>query len=200
MCKIDWTDFEKGNLAVHCKTKEIAIKFLEECDKRGYRIPIGIGKNGENFYEYGEETCYRLSSLSSFTINYCSKGWYEEQGCYDFVEWTINDTVPKLFSNIKEGEMYKCGSKYIQHDGTKIVITESGREIVFNIDEEVNKIVSVSFSKAMEHMKQGGMATCLYNGYTHFIKDGALMCMVTNHASETRLDLDEIESLWTIEG
>lgn len=197
--EFNWEGFEQNKFVVHCKTKEEASDFLNECEKRGFVVSSLMKKGGCKFHVFGEETAYRYDKISS--INYGTKSYYEEND-YSIVKWQIKGqtkTISGVLENIQEGEIYQAiGSRYIQYKDGKIVVGTDTHTISFYPNEIFKKMKEVDFITALEYMKKGGEATCLTENESYKVVDGQIRHTIF-FAEEFHLSLKQIESKWLIE-
>ena len=196
--EFNWLGFEEGVFAVHCATKEDADDFLNECEKREYRVLESMRKGGRDFYYYGKDMCYIYDDFAG--VCYSPKGYYEGMG-YEVVKWQKEEqpkTIANVSQNIKEGEIYQAvGDRYIKCENGKITIETDSHGVTFLQNEYFRKMKEVDFATAIEYMKQGGRATCLSNGCDYKIVDGKIKGAILN--VDIALTLKQIESKWLIE-
>lgn len=196
--KFDWEAFEREEFAVHCATKEEAVDFLNECEKREYRVLESMRKGGRDFYYYGKDMCYIYDDFAG--VCYSPKGYYEGIG-YEIVKWQKEEqakTIANVLQNIKDGEIYQAvGDRYIKCENGKITIETDSHSVTFLQNEYFRKMKEVDFATAIEYMKQGGRATCLSNGCDYKIVDGKIKGAILN--VDIALTLKQIESKWLIE-
>lgn len=196
--KFDWEAFEREKFAVHCATKEEAVDFLNECEKREYRVLESMRKGGRDFYYYGKDMCYAYDDFAG--VCYSPKDYYLEMG-YEVVKWQKEEqpkTIRSVLENIQEGETYQAvGDRYISCKDGKITIGTDSHSVTFLQNEYFRKVKEVDLATAIEYMKQGGRATCLVNERAYKIADGQLKSAMTG--IETQLTLKQIESKWLIE-
>lgn len=196
--EFNWLGFEEGVFAVHCATKEDADDFLNECEKREYRVLESMRKGGRDFYYYGKDMCYIYDDFAG--VCYSPKGYYEGMG-YEVVKWQKEEqpkTIANVLQNIKEGEIYQAvGDRYIKCENGKITIETDSHSVTFLQNEYFRKMKEVDFATAIEYMKQGGRATCLSNGCDYKIVDGKIKGAILN--VDIALTLKQIESKWLIE-
>lgn len=196
--KFDWEAFEREKFAVHCATKEEAVDFLNECEKREYRVLESMRKGGRDFYYYGKDMCYIYDDFAG--VCYSPKGYYEGIG-YEIVKWQKEEqpkTIANVLQNIKDGEIYQAvGDRYIKCENGKITIGTDSHSVTFLQNEYFRKMKEVDFATAIEYMKQGGRATCLSNGCDYKIVDGKIKGAILN--VDIALTLKQIESKWLIE-
>lgn len=201
MKNFDWEHFINGGFAVNCKTKEATNEFLGECDKRGIVISHKLVEGGENYMIWGEVTCYRSGILDyDVKLFYGDVDYYTGRN-YKIVEWQSSNNVMNFFdvvANLKEGETYQgAGGNCISYKEGKITIATDTHSISFHQSEAFKKLNEVDFTTAIEHMKNGVVATCLYSNCGYTISDGKLKGIVTG--LEMSLTLNHIESKWLIE-
>lgn len=196
--KFDWEAFEREKVAVHCATKEDVDDFLNECEKREYRVLESMKKGGRHFYYYGKDMCYAYDDFAG--VCYSPKDYYLEMG-YEVVKWQKEEqakTIANVLQNIKDGEIYQSvGDRYISCKDGKITIETDSHSVTFLQNEYFRKVKEVDLATAIEYMKQGGRATCLVNERAYKIADGQLKSAMTG--IETQLTLKQIESKWLIE-
>ena len=196
--EFNWLGFEEGVFAVHCATKEDVDDFLNECEKREYRVLESMRKGGRDFYYYGKDMCYIYDDFAG--VCYSPKGYYEGMG-YEVVKWQKEEqpkTIAIVLEDIEEGEIYQAvGDRYIKCENGKITIETDSHSVTFLQNEYFRKMKEVDFATAIEYMKQGGRATCLVNERAYKIADGQLKSAMTG--IETQLTLKQIESKWLIE-
>lgn len=194
----DWKAFEREKVAVHCATKEDVDDFLNECEKREYRVLESMKKGGRHFYYYGKDMCYAYDDFAG--VCYSPKDYYLEMG-YEVVKWQKQEqpkTIADVLQNIKDGEIYQSvGDRYISCKDGKITIETDSHSVTFLQNEYFRKVKEVDLATAIEYMKQGGRATCLVNERAYKIADGQLKSAMTG--IETQLTLKQIESKWLIE-
>jgi len=82
--EFNWEAFKNGNVAVHCKTKELAKDFLEKADEQNFAWTDGQSLTKiSNWEEYKEDTCY---SALGCAMRYCKKLWYKKPW-YKVIDW-----------------------------------------------------------------------------------------------------------------
>ena len=196
--EFNWLGFEEGVFAVHCATKEDVDDFLNECEKREYRVLESMKKGGRHFYYYGKDMCYAYDDFAG--VCYSPKDYYLEMG-YGVVKWQKEEqakTIANVLQNIQEGETYQAvGDRYISCKDGKITIGTDSHSVTFLQNEYFRKVKEVDFATAIEYMKQGGRATCLSNGCEYKIIDGKIKGAILN--VDIALTLKQIESKWLIE-
>ena len=79
-------------IAIHCKTKEQALKCCKLANKLGWKWSSGISFNDELFWEdYREETCYKFSDGE-----YAYAAYYKEDGIkIKSSKWFLDNFTPK---------------------------------------------------------------------------------------------------------
>ena len=106
--EFNWLGFEEGVFAVHCATKEDVDDFLNECEKREYRVLESMRKGGRDFYYYGKDMCYIYDDFAG--VCYSPKGYYEGMG-YEVVKWQKEEqpkTIAIVLEDIEDGEIYQA--------------------------------------------------------------------------------------------
>ena len=194
----NWQSFKEEEFVVQCNTEEKAINFLNECENQGLNVLDSMKSGGSSFFEYGEDTCYRVDMQCD--VHYGSKSYYERH-CRNVVEWSKQEqpkTIRSVLENIQEGETYQAvGDRYISCKDGKITIGTDSHSVTFLQNEYFRKVKEVGLATAIEYMKQGGRATCLSNGCEYKIIDGKIKGVILN--GDIVLTLKQIESKWLIE-
>ena len=107
----NWEKFKKGEIAVHCDTKEKAINFLKECDTQGVKWKCGGNLKSLTKWDFYErETVYGCCDGDS-RLYYGTDIYYAEHDI-PIIKWNIKeDNIEKTFREviamIKEGEVWK---------------------------------------------------------------------------------------------
>lgn len=114
MKNFNWEEFKRGNIAVHCDTKEKAKDFLKKCDKEGirwrYHNERTITEGGDCWRVEKENTSY--SCMGRFcTLGYSNYKTYRDKGL-EIIKWEIDTmkelTFTEVMANIKEGQVWEC--------------------------------------------------------------------------------------------
>lgn len=85
MNDFNWKEFKKGNVAVWCKTEELAKDFLSECDKKGIEWSDGNSTTRFTHYSvYGGKICY--THHRSFGLCHGSKEYFQNKHT-NIIEW-----------------------------------------------------------------------------------------------------------------
>ena len=88
MKEFDWEEFDKGIIAIHCKTKNEANNFLREAKKLRYEWRGGESIFPENNYDmYKEDTYYRADSFGIMVFGNI-KAMDSKCSNYTFLEWS----------------------------------------------------------------------------------------------------------------
>lgn len=132
----NWEKFKKGEIAVHCDTKEKAINFLKECDTQGVKWKCGGNLKSLTKWDfwdfYKRKTVYGCRDGDA-NLYYGTDIYYVEHDI-PIIKWNIKeDNIEKTFreviADIKEGEVWESRSKYIRrfNDGIQIYHKENGK-------------------------------------------------------------------------
>lgn len=118
----NWEKFKKGEIAVHCDTKEKAINFLKECDTQGVKWKYGEDLKSLTRWDFYErETVYGCCDGDA-NLYYGTDFYYVEHDI-PIIKWNIIEkTFREVIADIKEGEVWESRSKYIRRFNAGIQI------------------------------------------------------------------------------
>lgn len=209
MNKFDWNEFKKENIAVWCKTEEIAKDFLKECDKQGLKWIDGSTATSDTHYKpYGAKTCYTCQ------ISYCPKGFFEE-GDFKIIEWKLQEeftfqevvarNIPGVYVNcsddgerIKSIELWNNGDFKINGDfrGLDVFGYPLGidKSLKFKLQEPKKQCVLYG----IEH-KEDGKIYYFRNKGTKVIPDGSFVVCDTSQGKSYGRAVQRIEKELTEE-
>ena len=129
----NWEKFKKGEIAVHCDTKEKAINFLKECDTQGVKWKCGGDLKSLTKWDFHERKTVYGCCDGDANLYYGTDIYYVEHDI-PIIKWNIKeDNIEKTFreviADIKEGEVWESRSKYIRrfNDGIQIYHKENGK-------------------------------------------------------------------------
>lgn len=84
MNNFNWNEFKNENVAVWCKTEELAKDFIEECYDR--KITWKYGNVNNTYYEeYNNKMCY---GCFDNLIVYCYLKFYRQEN-YKIIKWEL---------------------------------------------------------------------------------------------------------------
>lgn len=122
----NWEKFKKGEIAVHCDTKEKAINFLKECDTQGVKWKCGGDLKSLTKWDFHERKTVYGCCDGDANLYYGTDIYYVKHDI-PIIKWNIKeDNIEKTFreviADIKEGEVWECGHILItkSNDGIEL--------------------------------------------------------------------------------
>ncbi|MHB9927898.1 hypothetical protein [Clostridium botulinum] len=187
--EFNWNEFKKGEIVIHCDTKEKAINFLSECNLQNIKwmdqeniIPIKC-----YFEKYETGICYRFVPFESneycYGLTYDCLEFYETIDC-EIIEWEIKNKIDYDREYIIEEIMeFENGTVFadIKYPDSTVTIKydiDNGCKILINNDTNspckitdiwlntkfklVKKDKKVSFKEAMQAYDEYKIIKCIW--------------------------------------
>ena len=92
--EFNWNEFKKGEIVVHCDTKEKVINFINKCNSYNMKWSDGTKvKSTESYFEECENgVCYRfINDDYGSALTFDELSYYK--GCYPIIEWKIENKI-----------------------------------------------------------------------------------------------------------
>lgn len=214
----NWEKFKKGEIAVHCDTKEKAINFLKECDTQGVKWKCGGDLKSLTKWDfYKRKTVYGCCDGDA-NLYYGTDIYYVEHDI-PIIKWNIKeDNIEKTFreviADIKEGEVWESAQDCFQ---LKEISCIEGR-IKFKLEgvfvEKTDNLNNVdtgegsgqtfklqrkqyTFEEAFKAYEDGKEIESCYSGDKYMIQHGGSDCYADGSKTGT-IGFNEIRGKWYI--
>lgn len=158
----NWEKFKKGEIAVHCDTKEKAINFLKECDTQGVKWKLGGDLKSLTKWDFHERKTVYGCCDGDANLYYGTDIYYVKHDI-PIIKWNIKeDNIEKTFreviADIKEGEVWECGHILITKSNDGIELKGmSSYSSYFTDDNKIFKLQrkEYTFEEAFKAYEEG---------------------------------------------
>lgn len=166
MNDFNWKEFKKDEIAVWCKTEEIAKDFLKECDKQGIKWRGGDSttKYDMNYERYGNKTCF---SDEGEGLLFGPKELYREEH-FNIIEWKLQTefTFQEVVARNVPGVYVNCSD-----DGERIKSIEIWNNGDFKINGDFRGLdvfgCPLGIDKSLKFKLQEPKKQCVLYGIEH---------------------------------